>query len=413
MKSINLTFNVHHPVQLKKYRFFDIGNDSYYYDDFENERIIKEVAENCYLPANQILIRLIRQYKGQFKVTFSISGTAIDLFSMYAPKVIESFQHLSATGCVEFTGSTYAHSLVSLRDREEFKKQTETHSDKIAELFGQRPKVFKNTGLIYSNYIGDLAVEAGFEGVLIEGSRHILRWRSPNYLYSNPGNSELMILPNNTVLSENLAFRFANPGWTGWPATDQNFISILNNIPEEENIVNLILDYETLCKGQKSRKEIYNFLESLPLSIFEMTDFGFMNPSEIIAYNQPVASLNVPETISAYPFEKGTTLFLGNELQQEAYEKLYEIKDRVDYCSDPDLLKDWLYLQTSDHFLYMIAPHYNETGLEGKKNRYDNFYEAFMNYMNVLNDFILRVNRSVTMLKTDFALKNMINRVTI
>ena len=413
MKNINITFKIHHPVRLIKYRFIDIGNASYYYDDFENERIIRKAADEYYLPTNQLLANLIKKYKGQFKVAFSISGTAIDLFTIYAPKVIESFQELASTGCVEFLGETYAHSLVSLKNRDEFQKQVEAHSDKIEELFGQRPKVFKNTGLIYSDYIGAMAAEAGFKAVLIEGARHILRRSSPNYLYYNPFNTHLRILLNNPCLSENLAFRFSNPGWTGWTADEHNYLSILNKITEDEGIVNLCFDYETICREQKKAGATYNFLESFPSAIFEMTEFGFMNPSELISYNQPVAQLNVPETISAAPFEKGLMPYMGNDLQKEAFEKLYEVKERIDQCTDRDLLKDWQYLQSSDHFLYMASEAYAEAGLEGKENPYDNFYEAFMNYMNVISDFTLRTSRSLTMLQTDFAAMKLINRVAI
>jgi alpha-amylase len=413
MKSISLTFNIHHPVLLKKYRFFDIGHDNYYYDDFENERIIKKAAEECYLPTNKLLTSLLRKYKGQFKIAFSISGTAIDLFNLYAPEVIESFQQLATTGCVEFLGGTDAHSLVSLKNSEEFRMQVEAHSDKMEELFNQRPKVFVNTGLIYSDYIGQMAAEAGFKAVLTEGARHILKRRSPNNLYCNPYNSDLMILLNDTALSENLAFRFSNPDWAGWSAEEHNYLSLLNKIPEKDGIVNLFLDYGMICKGQKKAKGSCNFLESFPQSIFEMTEFGFMNPWKTVCNNQPVAPLNIPETISAVPYEKGLILYLGNDLQKEAFEKLYEVKDRIDISPDRDLLKDWLYLQTSDHFTYMVAEQFVNEGLKGRENPYDNFYESFMNYMNVISDFTLRASRSVTMLQTDFAMKKLINRVAI
>jgi alpha-amylase len=413
MKNISLTFNVHHPVQFKKYRFFDIGNDNYYYDDFENERLIKKAAEDYYLPTNQILANLLRKYQGQFKVAFSISGTSIDLFTLYAPEVIESFQKLASTGCVEFIGETYAHSLVSLKSREEFRMQTEAHSDKIYELFGQRPKVFENTGLIYSDCIGEMAGESGYNAVLTEGVRHILKSRSPNHLYNNPYKSELKILLNNNALSENLEFRFSNPEWTGWPADEYNYLSLLNSISQEEEIVNLVFDYHKTCRGQKQAAAAYDFLESFPRAIFEMTEFRFMNPSELICCNHSVAPLSVPETISAAPFDKGVLPYLGNDLQKEAFVKLYEVMERVGQSPDRDLRKDWLYLQTSDHFLHMAAELYHGAGLGGNENPYDNFYEAFMNYMNILSDFTLRASRSVTMLQTDFAAKKFISRMAI
>lgn len=413
MKNISLTFNLHHPVRLKRYRFFDIGNDNYYYDDFENEKIIRKAADEYYLPVNKTLSTLLKKHRGQFKVAFSISGTTIDLFTLYAPEVIESFQRLSATGCVEFLGETYAHSLASLKDLEEYKRQVEAHSDKMEELFGNRPRVLKNSDLIYSDNIGAIASELGFKAVLTEGARHILKWRSPNYLYSNPVRDNLKILLNNTALSEDLAFRFSNPSWTGWPTTANSYLSALNKTTADEKVVNLYMDYETVCKGQMNGSSTYNFLKSFPEAIFEMTDFTFMTPSEIACYNEAIAPLNVQGTISRKPYEGDLSIFTGNELQQEALAKLYELKEKINLSLDPDLIKDWQYLQTSDHFQYMNGKKFADIDQNGESNPYDNFYEAFMNYMNVLNDFAIRINRSIARTKTDFVLKNLQQQVAV
>jgi len=413
MKNISLTFKIHHPFRLKKYRFTDIGNDSYYYDDFENERMIRNVAEECYLPTNEILSELIIKHKGNFKVSFSISGTAIDLFSLYAPEVIESFQKLSATGCVEFLGGTFAHSLISIKDNDEFKIQVKDHSDKVAGLFGQQPKVFINTGMIYSDAIGAMISETGFKAVLTEGARQILKWRSPNCLYSNPINPDLKILLSNTALSEAVASGFSNPGWTGWQTNPSNYISVLNQNLEDEKIVNLVMDYEIPGRGQRNHKGIYNFLKSFPRSIFEMTEYKFMNPSEIIAYIESLSPINVPEIISSSPYENGLSSLLGNDLQQEAYGKLYGLLERINHCNDRDLLKDWMFLQSSDHFYYMADKKFQDKGMTVLTNPYENFYEAFMNYMNVLTDFTMRVNSSVIRIQTDFVLKRIVNQVAI
>lgn len=395
MKNISLTFQVHQPVRLKRYRFFDIGNDNYYFDDFNNERIVRKSAEECYLPTNEILLDLLTEYKGQFKVAFSISGTAIDLFSLYAPEVIESFQRLSATGGVEFLGETYAHSLASEKDRVEFKRQIKAHVIKMKELFGQRPCVFKNTELIYSDEVGKMVAEMGFKAVLAEGARNILRWRSPNYLYRNPMNPELKLLFKNTRLSEDIAFRLSNPDWTGWPKTANNYLSALNSFPTDEKIVNLFMDYEMVGKGQKQGTGIFNFLRSFPLAVFEMTEYGFMTPFELISHYHPAQTIEVPNTISRADEGGDLTDWQGNELQQEALGKLYGLKDSIARCTNADLLKDWQYLQSSDHFYYMYSKFFSNRDFHHDLNPYDNPYEAFMNYMNVLSDFTLRLNKLV------------------
>ena len=405
MKNICLIFKIHHPLRLKRYRFFDIGNDHYYYDDFENERLIRKAANECYLPTNEILLDLIKKNKGNFKISFAISGTAIDLFSSYAPEVIESFQRLSVTGCVEFLAETYSHSLSSVKDMDEFKSQVEAHAAKMEELFGQRPKVFKNTELIYSNTIGQIVSEMGFKAMLTESARHILRWRSPNYLYSNSISPELKVLLRNIQLSDDISFRLSNPDWTGWPNSENNYLSLLNKIPEDQDIVNLFFDYELVGKGHKSRSGIFNFLKVFPQAVFEMTEYGFMTPTEIIQYYQPISSLDVPETISAAPYEKDLVPFQGNELQQEALGKLYELKDKLDQSTDTDLLKDWQYLQSSDHFFYMSSTFFSNEEELADRNPYDNPYEAFMNYMNILNDLAIRINLSISNIKSDFMMK--------
>lgn len=298
MKSISLTFQIHQPVRLKAYRFSDICNDPNYYDDLENKMFIQEAVKNWYLPTNKRLLSLVDKYEGSFRVAFSISGTALDQFCMYAPELIESFQHLADTGCVEFIAETYSHSLASLKDKNEFIRQVKAHSDKIEELFGQRPEVSKNTELIYNDSIGSILAEMGFKAVITEGARHILKWRSPNYIYRNPIASELAVLFKNIQLNDDLSFRFANADWTGWPRIENNYLSLLNKIPDHENVVNLFMDYETVCKGQQKVTKSFNFLNSFPSAVFEMTDFSFMTPSEICDFNKPLSEILVPEIVS-------------------------------------------------------------------------------------------------------------------
>lgn len=395
MRSICLCFKVHQPVRLKKFRFFDIGNSDYYYDDYKNETIISRVAENCYLPANKIILDLINKYQGRFKVSFSISGTALDQFKIYAPEVIESFRELAATGCVEFLSETYFHSLAVIKNKTEFRKQVESHADEIEALFGKKPTVFSNTGLIYSNEIGAIVAELGYKAILAEGPSHILKWRSPNYLYQNAINPSLTVLLKNDSLSDDIAFRFSNADWSGWPLTAKKHVSWLNKIPEKEKIVNLFMDYETFGERQKSETGIFDFLNSLPLAVFRKSNFEFRTPSEVVEHHQPISTLNVPYPISWADGEKDLSAWRGNELQQEAFENLYELSDRIEQCSDPALLKDWHYLQTSDHYYYMSTKYFSDGDVHAYFNPYDSPYEAFMNYMNVLNDFTLRLNRIV------------------
>ncbi len=406
MKSISLSFQVHQPFRLKEYRFSDICNDPYYYSDRENERMIKEAAKNWYLPTNERLLDLLNQYEGGFRVAFSISGTALDQFSMYAPEVIESFQRLADTGCVEFIAETYSHSLASLKDKDEFIHQVKSHSEKIEELFGQKPEVFKNTELVYNDSIGSIISEMGFKAVITEGARHILKWRSPNYIYRNPGSSELAILFKNVPLNDDIAFRLANADWTGWPRIENNYLAVLNKIPDHENVVNLIVDYDLVCQGQSKATKSYNFLKSFPSAVFEMTDFNFMTPSEICDFNNPQSEIVIPETVSRTDNEGGDLLaWIGNDLQKEALEKLYGLNEKIKLCNDPKLLKDWNYLQTTNHFYYMSSKFFSYKEISSFINPYNNPYEAFMNYMNVLNDFSYRVNRSVFNLKSDFIQK--------
>ncbi len=393
MRSICLYFKLHQPVRLRRFRFFEIGDSDYYYDDYCNETILRRIAGYCYLPANNMILSLIRKHQGQFKVAFSISGTAIDQFKIYAPEVIESFRELAASGCVEFLGETYSHSLAVLKDKDEFTRQVESHSSVMESLFGIRPEVFANTELIYSDEIGALVAKMGFKAVLTEGPAHILKWRSPNFLYQNAIDPDLTLLLKNYRLSDDIAFRFSNSSWSGWPLTARKYVSWLNKTPQEEKIINLFMDYETFGEHQKSATGIFKFLDTLPSTLLNNSDFGFMTPSELIAQYPPVSILSIPNPISWADEERDLSAWLGNELQQEAFEKLYGLRRMINQCTDANLLKDWQYLQTSDHFYYMSTKHCSDGEIHAYFNPYGSPYEAFMNYMNVLNDFSVRLKR--------------------
>jgi len=390
-RSICFYFQVHQPHRLRLYRFFDIGREDYYYDDFANKTILKRVAEKCYLPANELMLELIKRYKGSFKVTYSISGTVLEQFKEYAPEVIESFRELAKTGSVEFLAETYAHSLSSLTSAKEFKEQVLMHSNAIESLFGVKPKVFRNTELIYSDVVGAAVAEMGYTAMLTEGAKHILGWKSPNYLYTNAINPRLKLMLKNFRLSDDIAFRFSDRSWENWPLTSDKYAAWLANILSKEEIVNLFMDYETFGEHQGASTGIFEFMRNLPGMILSRGDIKFDTPSGICDRHQPVAPLHVPFPISWADEERDTSAWLGNELQNEAFAKLYALEDDVKNTNDPKLLSDFRRLQQSDHFYYMCTKFFSDGAVHKYFNPYDTPYEAFINYMNVLSDFNLRI----------------------
>lgn len=392
MKSVCLYFQVHQPFRFRRYRFFDIGNDHYYYDDYANETILRKVAGRCYLPANKTLLKLIEKFQGKFKVAFSITGMALEQFELYAPEVIESFQKLAKTGCVEFLSETYSHSLAALADKAIFEEQVRLHDEKIFSLFGQKPKVFRNTELVYSDEIGALVAEMGFRAMLTEGAKHVLGWKSPNFLYVNAINPRLKILMRNFKLSDDLTFRFSNTAWSEYPLTADKFADWIKKIDTREEIVNIFLDYETFGEHQPKETGIFQFLKAMPDELLKTGQVQFATPSEAAENLQPVSAVHVPNAISWADEERDLTAWLGNELQNEAFSKLYALKGQMANCPDSGLHKDWNYLQVSDHFYYMSTKFFSDGEVHHYFNPYDSPYEAFINYMNVLSDFKLRLD---------------------
>lgn len=391
MRSICLYFQVHQPFRHKKYSFFDIGNDHYYYDDYLNESILQRIANNCYLPVNNMLLQLINEFEGKFKLTFSISGIALDQFELYAPEVINSFRKLAKTNCVEFLAETYSHSLVALKNKEAFNQQVTNHVERIEKLFGIKPTVFRNTELVYSDMIGHDVYEMGFKGMLTEGAKHILGWKTPNYLYFNVLSPRLKLLLRNYKLSDDIAFRYSNKGWSDYPLTSKKYVSWLNDIDKKEEVVNLFMDYETFGEHQTKETGILEFIEKLPKNVFKKSNFSFNTPSEIVKKYQPVASVSVPFPISWADEERDLTAWLGNEMQKEAFDKLYAIYDKILLCEDSKILRDWDYLQTSDYFYYMSTKWFSDGVVHSYFNPYNSPYDAFINYMNILSDFSKRV----------------------
>ncbi|HKI90106.1 MAG TPA: glycoside hydrolase family 57 protein [Draconibacterium sp.] len=395
MKSVCLFFQVHQPFRHRRYRFFDIGNDHYYYDDYTNETIMRRVAENSYLPTNKLLLQLADKLEGKFKISFSITGLALEQFELYAPEVIESFQKLAKTGCVEFLSETYSHSLSALKDKDIFKQQVKLHDERIFGLFGHRPRVFRNTEMIYSDEIGAQIADMGYRAMLTEGAKHILGWKSPNFLYVNAINPRLKILMRNFKLSNDISFRFSNSDWSEFPLTADKFVNWLGKLDSNEEVVNLFLSYESFGERQTKSSGIFDFLENLPQKIIAHPELRFATPSEVAEELQPVSAVSVPHPISWADEERDLTAWLENEMQKEAFEKLYNIRKQMEKCSDPELNKDWNYLQVSDHFYYMSTKYYSGGEDHSAFNPFNSPYEAFINYMNVLSDFKIRLNSFV------------------
>jgi alpha-amylase len=392
MKTICLYFQVHQPFRFRRYRFFEIGNNHYYYDDYSNESIMRKLALKSYLPANKLLLDLFKEYGCRFKVAFSISGTALDQFELYAPEVLDSFKKLAQTGCVEFLSETYSHSLASLGNKEEFSSQVKEHDLKIQNYFNKKPDIFRNTELIYNNEIGQWIYDLGYKAVITEGAKHILGWKSPNYVYSNAVNPRLKLLLKNYRLSDDIAFRFSDHKWSEFPLTAEKFVSWLKSLDAKEDTVNLFMNYETFGGMQPKESGIFNFLKALPKAVLSTNKISFSTPSDLIEKFQPVAPLFVAHPISWADEERDVSAWLGNELQQEAFSKLYELRDNVVKVDDPKINLDWKYLQTSDHFYYMCTKFFIQGSMYSYFNPYNSPYEAFINYMNILSDFEIRVN---------------------
>ena len=392
-KSICLYFQVHQPNRLRLYRFFDIGKDSHYYDDFANRTILRRVAQRCYLPTNELLLDLINTYKGQFKVAFSISGSVLEQFDRYAPEVIDSFRKLAGTGCVEFLAETYYHSLASVASPAEFKRQVEKHKATIEHYFGVTPKSFRNTELVYSDEIGSMVYDMGFKTMLTEGAKHVLGWKSPNYVYSGAIAPKLKLLLRNYTLSDDIAFRFSDKNWQDWPLTGDKFLGWIKSAAHNDEIVNLFMDYETFGEHQKAQSGIFDFMRYFPEVVIKDGEFEFVTPEQAGRKHKAVASLDVPDPISWADEERDITAWLGNELQSDAFQKLYDVTEKLSLISENDpLWDDFGHLQESDHFYYMCTKFFSDGAVHKYFNPYDTPYEAFINYMNVLSDFILRVD---------------------
>ena len=391
MKTVCFYFQVHQPWRLKTYRFFQMGNDHNYLDDFANRSIMQKVARECYLPMNALLLSLIEQNKGAFKCTFSITGSAVEQFKAYAPEVLESFKKLAATGCVEFLAETYSHSLASLYSVDEFKNEVKLHSQMLKEEFGVKPTAFRNTELIYSDEIAKAVEGMGFKTMLAEGAKHILGWKSPNFVYTDANDNKLRLLLRNYKLSDDIAFRFSNEGWSEWPLTADKFAQWVAG--DTGDVVNLFMDYETFGEHQKASTGIFDFMKALPEALLKTGELEFATVSEASKKLQPVAVLHSPYAMSWADEERDVTAWLGNDLQNEAFQKLYALAPKVKKAKSKDMEFVWHFMQNSDHFYYMATKWFSDGDVHSYFNPYGSAYEAFINYMNVLADFEIELDK--------------------
>ena len=389
MKKICLYFEIHQIIHLKRYRFFDIGRDHYYYDDYENERATADVAQRSYIPALTTMQDMINTYGKDFKVAFSVSGVALESLEQYAPEVVELLQDLSKTGCVEFLAEPYSHGLSSLINNGNFIAETKRQSRKMKELFGHTPKVFRNSSLIYNDEIGATVAQMGFKGVMVEGAKHILGWKSPHYIYSCANDNRLSLLLRDYKLSDDIGLRFNNSAWSEYPLMADKYMGWIASLPEGENVINIMMELSALGIYQPLESNILEFLRSLPLMAKRM-NVQFQTPSEVIAKNKPVGPIDVIYPVTWNDEERDTSSLLGNGLQKETFNKLYDenIVGRILACRDRRIKQDWDRLQASDNLRFMST---KNTGIPTYRGIYDSPYDAFTNFMNILGDFQKRV----------------------
>jgi len=395
MPNICFYFQIHQPYRMKKYSVFNIGHNSDYFDDQKNKEVMQKVAAKCYLPTNQVMLELIKKYKDTnrpFKIAYSITGVALEQFEKYSPEVLESFKELANTGCVEFLSETYYHSLSYLYSKEEFKAQVELHKKKIKELFGQEPVVFRNTELVFNNELAHFIEQMGYKAILAEGADHILQWRSPNYVYKAKTTKNLRLLLKNYKLSDDIAFRFGQKSWEEYPLTAEKYAHWINQ--HAEHSINLFMDYETFGEHQWEDTGIFNFLRHLPNELYKNSHTKFVWPSEL-AQIEPVSELDIHNFVSWADIERDLSAWMGNNMQNSALVEVYALEELLKELNNKALLEDWRKLTTSDHFYYMCTKYFNDGDVHKYFNPYDTPYESYINFMNILNDLILRMKKLV------------------
>jgi alpha-amylase len=386
MPSVCFYFQVHQPFRLRRYSFFGGQGDHNYFDDAKNRAILQKVADKCYLPTNRLLLKLIKQYGGAFRVSYSITGTAIEQMQRYSPESFESFVALAETGSVEFLSETYYHSLASIYDQGEFQEQIKLHRGLVQKHFKQTPKVFRNTELIYDDGIGRMVADMGYKALIAEGVDDVLTWRSPNFVYRVPGR-EMSLLLKNYRLSDDIAFRFSNRGWECYPLTADKFAGWVHSVSGNGETVNLFMDYETFGEHQWASTGIFDFLDYLPQAILRHPDWNFKTPSQVAEQCQPVGDLGFHRLTSWADVDRDLTAWRGNKMSVSALQQIFEIAHAVRATQDEEVMSVWRKLQTSDHFYYMCTKWFADGDVHAYFSPYESPYEAFINYMNVLRDF--------------------------
>ena len=389
MASVVFYFQVHQPFRLRRYSIFD--NDTNYFDDFKNEQVCKKVANKCYLPANRVMLDLIRMHEGRFRISYSLTGTVIEQFRRFAPAVLDSFVELAKTGCVEFISETYYHSLSFLYSRNEFIEQTQMHRKLMEDLFGQTPRVFRNTELTYNNDVARVVEDMGFDAVLTEGADYVLGYRSPTFVYNPPNCPNLRMLMKNYRLSDDMAFRFSNRGWSEWPLTAEKFAGWVNQINGNGYICNLFMDYETFGEHQWEDTGIFQFLHAMPGEVLKSPDNAFLTVSQAVDRYPPSGEVDVPNMISWADTERDLSAWLGNAMQANALHESYRLEEDIKAKGDPVLLDDWRKLQTSDHFYYMCTKYFSDGDVHKYFNPYESPYDSYINYMNILDNLRSRL----------------------
>ena len=387
MKTICFYFEIHQIRQLKRYRFFDIGSDHYYYDDYANESAITEIAEKSYIPALTTMLEMIKENDGAFKVAFSVSGVGLEMLELYAPQVIELLHEINKTGCCEFLCEPYSHGLSSLASRDVFMEEVQRQKRKIKELFGKNPKVLRNSGLIYSDEIGEMAAQMGFKGMLSEGAKHILAWRSPHFVYNCSTAPSLKLLLRDYKLSDDISLRFSNPKWSEYPLFAETYVDWIAKLPEEDEVINIFMNLHALGVSQPLESHILDFLKAIPACAKER-GISFSTPSEIIDKHKSVGPLEVSYPLSWMDEERDASSWLGNSLQREAFDKLYSLAERISLSDDKKLKQDFDYLQAAENLRFMTT---KQNGIITERCIYESPYDAFTNYMNILGDFMARV----------------------
>lgn len=385
-------------MRIKKYSVFDIGNNRNYFSEsahegLDNKKILEKVARKGYLPANKILLNLLRDHP-EFKVSFSLSGLLLEQLEENLPDVLDSFKELVKTGRVELLNETYFHSLAFIHSKEEFRRQIDLHRRKVTDIFGVEPKIFRNTELIYNNDLAREVSNLGYKGMLLEGADHILGWRSPNYIYRAKGTDNLKLLLRNYKLSDDIAFRFSTHDWAEFPLSAPKFASWVSQINGAGDLVNLFMDYETFGEHQWEETGIFEFLKVLPKELMKHPDNEFVTPSEAIEKYNHYGELDVPNYMSWADIERDLSAWLSNPMQADAMKKLYELESEIIATKDEKLIRDWRRLGTSDHFYYMCTKWFSDGDVHKYFNPYDTPYEAFITYMNVLNDLKLRIKEN-------------------